>query len=194
MSAIDQIKELRQETGVSLALCRKALKEADSDIDKAKELLRKWGQDLAGRKSGRATREGIIESYIHANKKIGVLVDLRCETDFVARNEDFQKLAHELALHIAAMKPLYVSPNDIPAEVIEKEKEIYKEQLAKEKKPKEVMDKIIEGKLEKYKKEVCLLSQPYVKDETKSIQDLINEQIAKLGENIMINQFTRLEI
>ncbi len=194
MPNIDQIKQLRQQTGVSLSLCKKALAESKGDIDKAKELLRKWGEDLAGKRSRRATGEGIIESYIHANKKIGVLVELRCETDFVARNKDFQELAHEIALHIAAANPCYLSAEDIPKDVIEKEKEIYQEQLAKEKKPAEIMEKIIAGKLEKFKKEVCLLSQSYVKDEARSIQDLLNDSIAKIGENITIAQFTRLEI
>jgi len=191
---IDEIKQLRQQTGVSLSLCKKALEEANGETDKAKELLRKWGQDLAGKRGGKDTSEGVVASYIHANKKIGVLVDLRCETDFVARNKDFQDLAHEIALHIAATNPLYMSPEDIPEEVIEKEKEIYKDQMAKENKPKNVMEKIIEGKLEKFKKNACLVCQPYIKDDTKTIQDLVNESIAKLGENIGIGQFTRIEI
>jgi elongation factor Ts len=193
MSIIDEIKNLRQQTGVSLALCKKALEE-EKDINKAKELLRKWGQDLAGKRSGRSTGQGIIDAYIHANKKIGALVDLRCETDFVAKNKDFQELAHELCLHIAAANPLYISPEGLPAEVLKKEKEIYKEQMAKEKKSAKEMEKIIEGKLEKYKKEACLLSQLYIKDETKAIQDLINEYIAKLGENITVERFERFEI
>lgn len=194
MADIDTIKKLRQQTGVSLSLCKKALEESGEDIDKAKELLRKWGQDLAGKRGGRTTGEGVIEPYIHTNKKIGVLVDLRCETDFVARNKNFQGLAHEIALHIAATNPLYIEAVDVPEKVIEKEKDIYREQILKEKKPEEVMKKIIEGKLEKFKKNVCLLSQPYIKDETKTIQDLLNEYIAKLGENITISQFARLEI
>ncbi|MEA3453031.1 MAG: elongation factor Ts [Patescibacteria group bacterium] len=191
---IDKIKQLRQETGVSLSLCKKALEETGGEAEKAKELLRKWGQDLAGKRGGRDTREGVVASYIHANKKIGVLVDLRCETDFVARNEDFQALAHEIALHIAALNPLYVSSEDIPEEIIEKEKEIYREQMMKENKPKDVMQKIIEGKIEKFKKGVCLTHQAYIKDDAKTIQDLVNETISKLGENIGIGQFTRIEI
>jgi elongation factor Ts len=191
---INKIKEIRQQTGVSLGLCEKALKETDGDIDKAKELLRKWGQALAGKRGGRDTREGLIESYIHANKKLGVLLSLGCETDFVARNKDFQELAHKIALHIAAMNPIYVGSEDIPNEVIEKEKEIYQEQMLKENKSKDIMDKVIEGKLEKYRKNVCLLLQPYVQDDTKSVQDLINEHITKTGENIIVNQFVRLEI
>ena len=191
---IVKIKKLRQETGVSLSLCKKALEETNGEEGKAKELLRKWGQDLAGKRGSKDTREGVVASYVHANKKIGVLLDLRCETDFVARNKDFQDLAHEIALHVAAMNPLYVTPEDIPEQVIEKEKEIYKEQMVKEKKPKDVMEKIIEGKLEKFKKNNCLVSQPYIKDDTKTIQDLVNECIAKLGENIGIGQFSRIEI
>jgi elongation factor Ts len=191
---IDKIKQLRHQSGVSLSLCKRAIEETGGDIEKAKEFLRKWGQNLAGKRSGRVTGEGVIEPYIHANKKIGVLVDLRCETDFVARNKDFQELAHNLALHIAATNPIYIQAADIPEKVIKKEEEIYKEQVAKENKPKEVRAKIIKGKLEKYQKEVCLLSQPYVRDETKTIQDLLNEYIAKLGENILVSQFTRLEI
>lgn len=191
---IEVIKKIRQETGVSLALCKKALEESGQDAEKAKELLRKWGQELATKRSGRGTNQGIIEAYIHANKKIGVMVDLRCETDFVAKNKDFQELAHEIALHIAAMNPLYLSAEDIPNEVIEKEKEVYNEQMAKEKKPKEIMEKIIEGKLDKFKKEVCLLSQPYVKDADRTIQNLINDNITKIGENINLERFIRFEI
>ncbi len=191
---IDKIKQLRQETGVSLDLCKKALKETEGNIVKAKEALRKWGQDLAGRRGGKLTSEGIIEAYIHSNKKIGVLIDLRCETDFVARNKDFQNLAHEIALHTAATNPRYMSYEDIPGEVVEKEKEIYREQLAKDNKSEEVMEKIIQGKLEKFIKSVCLLSQPYVKDGAKTIQDLVNESISRLGENIVLNQFKRIEI
>ncbi len=194
MPNIEIIKKLRQQTGVSLALCQKALGEAENDLEKAKELLRKWGQDLAGKRGGRSTNQGVIEAYIHPNKKIGVLVELRCETDFVAKNENFQELAHNLALHIAASNPLYVSEENIPKEAIEKEKEIYKGQAEQENKPKEFTDKIVQGRIEKYKKNVCLLSQPYVKDNNITIQDLINESIAKTGENITIGGFSRLEI
>lgn len=191
---IDKLKQLRQKTGVSLAQCKKALLEADEDVEKAKELLRKWGEELAGKKGERETGEGIIEAYIHSNKKIGVLVELRCETDFVAKNKEFCELAHNLALQIAATNPWYVSQEDIEAKVIEKEKEIYQEQAKKENKPQEVMDRIVEGKLEKFKKEISLLSQAYIKDETKTIQDLLNEAIAKLGENISIARFVRFEV
>lgn len=188
---IKDIKALREKTGVSLDLCKKALQEG-GNLDKAQELLRKWGQDLAGKRTNRETNQGLIDSYIHANGKLGVLVDLRCETDFVAKTDDFKELAHELALHIAATNPRYVSVEDIPSEIIEKEKEIYAEQMKD--KPQEMVDKIIQGKLDKFKKEVCLLNQIFVKDDSKTIQDLINEYIAKIGENITISQFARLEI
>jgi len=191
---IDKIKQLRQETSVSLSQCKKALEEAGGDIDKSKELLRKWGEKLAGKRGGRETSQGIIEAYIHANKKIGVLVEVKCETDFVAKNDDFKEFAHNLALHIAAVNPLYITEDEIPKELIEKEKEIYKEQMAKENKKPEMMDKIIDGKIAKYKKEIVLLSQTYIKDESQTIEGLLNEAIAKIGENITINRFVRLEI
>ena len=193
MADLNEIKALREKTGVSLDLCKKALEEG-GDLEKAQELLRKWGQQLAGKRTGRATNQGLVEPYIHANGKLGVLIDLRCETDFVAKTDDFKELAHELALHIAAANPEYVSGDDIPVEMLEKEKEIYIEQMAKENKPKDIMDKIIQGKIDKFKKSICLLDQLFVKDDSRTIQDLINEYITKIGENITIGQFARLEI
>jgi len=193
MADLNEIKALREKTGVSLDLCKKALEEG-GDLEKAQELLRKWGQQLAGKRTGRATNQGLVEPYIHANGKLGVLIDLRCETDFVAKTDDFKELAHELALHIAAANPEYVSGDDIPVEMLEKEKEIYIEQMAKENKSKDIMDKIIQGKIDKFKKSICLLDQPFVKDDSRTIQDLINEYITKIGENITIGQFARLEI
>jgi len=188
---IDEIKSLREKTGVSLDLCKKALEQSDN-LGEAEALLRKWGQKLASKRTDRVTNQGLIDSYIHANGKLGVLIDLRCETDFVAKTDDFKELAHELALHIAAASPQYISAEDIPTEVVEKEKEIYTEQMKD--KPKEMIDKIIQGKLDKFKKEVCLLDQLFVKDDSKTIRDLVNEYIAKIGENITIAQFARLEI
>jgi len=193
MADLNEIKALREKTGVSLDLCKKALEEG-GDLEKAQELLRKWGQQLAGKRTGRATNQGLVEPYIHANGKLGVLIDLRCETDFVAKTDDFKELAHELALHIAAANPEYVSGDDISVEMLEKEKEIYIEQMAKENKPKDIMDKIIQGKIDKFKKSICLLDQLFVKDDSRTIQDLINEYIAKIGENITVGQFARLEI
>jgi len=194
MITIDQIKKLRQETGVSITECKKALEESNGDFEKAKEVLRKWGRELAGKKSERETGEGIIESYIHPNKKVGVLIDLRCESDFVARSSEFQKLAHELCLQIAAMKPLFLKEEDIPEKFIEGEKNIYKEQLKDSGKPEHIVNQIIEGKLKKYKEQVSLLSQVWIKNDQKTIKDLIEEYVAKLGENIIIKDFTRYEI
>ncbi len=194
MENIEKIKELRQITGVSLSLCKKAVEEAQGDLEKAKELLRKWGEDLASKKSSRETGEGIIDAYIHSNKKIGVLIELRCETDFVARNEEFQKLAHDLAMHIAAMGPKYVKEEDIPEEELNKEREIYKEQFEKTGKPPEIIDKMIEGKLKKYKENISLLSQPFVKEPQKTVGQVIKEYITKLGENISVKRFVRFEI
>ena len=194
MISIDQIKQLRQETGISVSECKKALEEANGDIEKAKIVLRKLGKELADKKSAREAGEGIIESYIHPNKKVGVLLDLRCESDFVARSRDFQNLAHEICLQIAAMKPLYLTSEDIPENFLDGEKKIYQEQLKDSGKPEKIINQIIEGKLRKYKEKVSLLSQSWVKDESKTIKDLINDYIAKLGENITIKKFARYEI
>lgn len=191
---IDLIKELRRETGVSLGECKKAIEEAGGDIEKAKEILRKRGQNLAGKRSGREAGEGIITSYIHPNKRVGVLLDIRCESDFVARSEDFINLSREICLQIAAMNPAFVSPEDIPKEVLIKEKDIYKEQFAKFGKPEEIVSKIVEGKLEDYKKNNCLLPQSWIKDDSKTIKGLIDEHIAKIGENILVQKFSRFEL
>ena len=194
MVPIDQIKQLRQETDVSVSECKKALEEAGGDFNKAKELLRKWGRDLAGKKSDREVREGVIESYIHPNKKIGVLVDIRCETDFVAKSKDFQNLAHEICLQIAAMTPLFLKEEDISEKFCHGEKKIYKEQFKNSGKPEKIIDQIIEGKLQKYKEQISLMSQTWIKNEENSIKDLVGEYIAKLGENITIKDFVRYEI
>jgi len=191
---IDQIKQLREQTGVGIMECKKALNEAGSDIEKAKEILRKAGKELANKKSSRDASQGIVESYIHPNKKVGVLFEIRCETDFVAKSEDFKSLAHEICLQIAAMKPLYISEEDIPESFLANEKEIYKEQFKKSDKPEKVIGGIIEGKLNKCKKEISLLSQPWIKDGSKTIKDLIEEKIAKVGENIKVKKFVRYEI
>lgn len=194
MADLKQIKQLREETGVSIGECQKALEESKGDFDKAKEILRKWGRDLAGKVSSKETKEGVIESYLHPNKKVGVLLDVRCETDFVARSEDFQKLVHDLALHIAGMNPYYISPEEIPEETLRGEKDIYQEQFAKSGKPQKLIEKMVEGKLEKYKKEISLLFQPFVKNADKTVQEIINEYISRLGENIIIKGFTRYQI
>jgi len=194
MADLEQIKKLRELTNVSLAQCKKALEQTSGDIEKAQEILRKWGEDLAGKVSGRNAGQGIVDAYIHTNKKMGVLIELRCETDFVARNEDFRALAHDLAMQVAAMNPLYVKEEDIPKEVLDKERTIYQEQFASTGKPKEILDKMIEGKLSKFKEGICLLKQPLVKDPSKKVEDAIKACIAKLGENIYVEKFIKIEI
>jgi len=194
MVSIDLIKQLRQETGVSVSECKKALEEANGDFDKAKELLRKWGRELAGKKAERDVKAGIVAAYIHPNKQVGVLVELQSESDFVAKNEDFQKLAHELCLQIAAMKPLFLAVKDVPEAVIDGERKIFTEQLKDAGKPAKVVKQIIDNKIKKYKEEISLLQQAWIKDDSKTIQDVINEAIARLGENIVIKDFVRYEI
>lgn len=191
---MDQIKQLREETAVSITECKKALLESGGDIEKAKEFLRKWGKELAGKKSERTAEQGIIESYVHPDRKKGVLLELKCESDFVAKSEDFQNLAHEICLQIAAMKPLFVSPEEIPEEMLSSERNIYEEQLKDSGKPQKISDEIVAGKLEKYKKEISLLSQPWIKDQQKTVSDLISEQVAKIGENIVVKKFARYDI
>jgi len=194
MISIDQVKQLRQETGVSVIDCQKALVEAKGNIEKAREILRKWGKEIASKKTSRETKQGIIETYLHPNRKVGVMVQIYCETDFVAKSEEFKKLAHELCLQVAAMSPVYLKIDDISAEFINREKEIYREQFKDSGKPPKIIDQIIEGKLKNTKEEVSLFSQSWIKDETKTIKDLIEESIAKLGENIIVKKFIRYEI
>jgi len=185
------IKELREISGAGIMDIKDALAESGDDKDKALELLRKKGMAKMSKKADRVAKEGIIESYIHGAGRIGVLVEVNCETDFVARTDDFKALAKELALHIAASNPLYVSQEDVPAEVIEKEREIYKEQAAGSGKPDEVIEKMIDGKLVKFYEEVCLLDQPYVKDPEKKINQLITDSTAKMGEKVQVSRFAR---
>ncbi len=194
MSNIEQVKQLRQETGISLMECRKALEKSDGDIEKAKKVLREKGEDLLGKRGDKDAGQGAISSYIHTDNKVGVLLDLRCESDFVAKGEDFLNLAHELCLQIVAAKPLYIKEEDVPDEVKKEERDIIMKQLEGDNKPAEMLDKIIEGKLKKQLSKSVLNLQPWVKDESKVISDLINETIAKLGEKIIVNKFERYEI
>jgi elongation factor Ts len=195
MVDLKQLTNLRQRTGCGVNDIKKALEEAGGDEEKALEILRKKGEVKAAKKSAeREVKEGIVYAYIHPNKKIGSMVELNCETDFVARNEEFQQLAKDLAMQIAATNPLYLKPEDIPEEVLNKEKEIYKEQLLAESKPENIIDKIIEGKMEKYYEEVCLVKQDFIKNEDIKIEDLIKEKIAKIGEKIEIDQFARFQV
>lgn len=188
------VKTLREMTGAGILECKKALEETNGNLEEAVELLRKRGIAKAAKKAGRETKEGLIHAYIHAGGRVGVLLELNCETDFVARNETFKELANELALQIAAMRPQYVSRDTVPKEVIEKEGEIAREAAIAEGKPEHIAEKIAEGKVEKFFKEACLLEQPYIKDDKKTVEDLIKEYIAKLGENIQVGRFTRYEI
>jgi elongation factor Ts len=191
---MDLIKELREKTGAGVMDCKKALISANGDIEKAVEILRKEGIAVAEKKGARVAKEGRIESYIHPGNKIGVLVEVNCETDFVARTDEFKTLTKEIAMHIAASSPRYISVNDVPQDVLEKEKEIYATQARNEGKPEHVIDRIVQGKIEKFYQEVCLLEQPWVRDPEKRIKDIINEAIARLGENIIVRRFVRFEL
>ena len=191
----ETVKELREKTGSGIMDCKRALQEAKGDMEKAVEILRKKGLAAAGKKAGRATKEGVIYSYIHPGNKIGVLLELNCETDFVARTEEFIQLAKDICMHIAALSPSYIKKEDIPLEEIEKEKEIYAAQLKESGKPQHIIEKIIEGKLEKtFFAEKCLLKQTFIKDTKKTIAELLAEKISKFGENIVIKRFTRYQL
>lgn len=185
------VKELREKTGVGMMEAKTALTEAGGDADKAIEILRKKGQLKAQKKADRETRQGIIHAYIHGEGRIGVLVEVNSETDFVARNQEFKNLVHDIALHIAASSPLYVSREDVPAKVLEKEKEIYAESAQAEGKPGALLEKIVAGRVEKFYQEVCLLDQPFVRDQDITIRELINQKIAITGENIQVRRFVR---
>lgn len=192
MSFLEAVKNLRFKTSAGMMECKEALKEANGDIDKAVEILRKKGIAKASKKASRTAEEGIIESYIHLRNRIGVMLELNCETDFVARNTEFVKLAKELAMQIAAVNPLYVSKENVPKEAIEKEKEIFASQITG--KPQNIIAKIVEGQLEKYFSDVCLMEQAYIKDPNIKIKDLITQLIAKVGENIVVKRFVRYEL
>lgn len=188
------VKELRAATNAGVLDCQKALKEVDGDFEQAVELLRKKGLATAAKKAERDTNEGTIGNYVHAGSKVASLVEVNCETDFVARTEQFQQLARDIAMHIVASRPLYVSRDDVPETIIESEKVIYREQMTDSGKPANVIDKIVEGKLDKWLSEVCLLEQAFVKNPDQTINDLLVENVAALGENIRVNSFARLEI
>ena len=188
------MKELREKTGVGIMDCKNALQEADGDINKAIDILRKKGIAKSQKREGRATSEGQIQSYIHMGGKIGVLVEVNCETDFTAKTEDFTNFAKDLSMQIAAANPVAISPEAIPVETVEREKEIYKAQALESGKPEKVVEKIIDGKLKKFYSEVCLLEQAYIKDPDKTIKNLLDELKAKTGENIQIRRFTRYQL
>lgn len=188
------VKNLREKTGVGMMDCKKALAEADGDEEKAIVYLREKGLAKAAKKAGRSTSEGLVGSYIHNNGKLAVIVEIKCETDFVAKADQFQQLAKDVAMQIAATNPVCVSPEELPQEILEKEKAIYHQQALEEGKPEKIAEKIVEGRVKKYYKEVCLLEQPFIKDDKKSIQDILNETIAVLGENMQIGRFSRIDM
>ncbi len=189
-----QVKELREKTGAGMMDCKKALTETGGDFDKAINYLREKGIAKAASKAGRSTKEGVIASYIHPGDKLGVLVELNCETDFVARTTEFRALAKDISMQIAATNPLAVSRDDLDPKVIEAETAIYRQQALNEGKPEKILDKIVAGKLDKYYAEVCLMEQPFVKDGEKTISDIINDAIAKIGENISVKRFARFRL
>lgn len=188
------VKELRERTGAGMLDCKKALQEANGDMEKAVEILRKKGLAAAAKKAGRITAEGVVDSYIHMGGRIGVLIEVNCETDFVAKTEDFREFVKNMAMQVAASSPRYVKREDVPGDVIEKEREILKQQALNEGKPEHIVEKMVEGRLEKFYKEVCILEQPYIRDPDKTVQEVLNETIAKLGENITIRRFVRYEM
>jgi elongation factor Ts len=188
------VMQLREKTGAGIMDCKGALTECNGDMDKALDFLRKKGLATAAKRAGRAMTEGIVESYIHMDSKLGVLVEVNCETDFVAKNDDFKAFAKNIAMHIAATNPVGIRPEDVPEEIIAKEKEIYHGQVLEMGKPEKIADKIVEGKLQKYFKENCLMDQAYVRNPEVTVADLLNELIAKIGENISIKRFVRFKI
>jgi elongation factor Ts len=196
MAAINAelIKELRARTNAGIMDCKEALQEADGDLEKAVDYLRKKGLATALKRAGRETSEGVINSYIHAGGRIGVLVEVNCETDFVAKTDEFRDLVKNLAMHVAATKPLGIGREDIPEEILKREEEIYRAQAREMGKPEKILDKIVQGKMEKFYKESCLLEQQYVKDTDLTVQDLIHDMVAKTGESISVRRFTRYQL
>jgi elongation factor Ts len=191
---LEKIRELRERTGAGIVDCKNALNEAEGDLDKAVDILRKKGLALAAKKVGRITKEGIIDAYIHPGDRLGVLLEVNCETDFVARTQEFKRFVRDIALQIAASEPMVVNREELSADVIEREKEIYRGLIQDLKKPPEIVEKIVQGKLEKFYSDVCLLEQPFVKIPEKTVGEYIKEQIAKFGENIIIRRFVRFRL
>lgn len=188
------VKDLRTKTGAGMMDCKEALTASAGDVEKAIEYLRKKGMSAATKRSSKAAKEGVVASYIHMGGRIGVMVEVNCETDFVAKTEDFQAMAKDIAMHVAASNPLFLKPEEIPPEVMEREKEIYRSQAMAEKKPEKIWEKIIDGKLKKYYEEVCLLQQKFIKNTDITVETLVNNMIAKTGENIMVRRFARFQL
>jgi len=193
MITAEMVKQLRERTGAGMMDCKKVLSETDGDMERAVELLREKGLAAAAKKAARIAAEGIVESYIHGGGRIGVLVEVNCETDFVAQNEDFKSLVKDICMQIAASRPEYIRREEVEMGVIEKEKEILRAQALNEGKPAHIVDKMVEGRIEKFYKEVCLLEQPFIKDPDKTVQQIVTEKIASIGENISVRRFARFE-
>lgn len=188
------VKELRERGGAGIMECKRALSESGGDIDEAELILRKRGIDIARKKASRAANEGSIGSYIHAGSKLGVLVEVNCETDFVARTEDFQRLAHDVAMHVAAADPRFISKDEVTEEAVQREKMVQRERALTEGKPEKIVDKIVDGRMGKFYEEVCLLEQPFVKDNSTTVGEMITAQVAKMGENITVSRVVRFKV
>ena len=190
----ENVKKLREKTGAGFMDCKNALTEAGGDMEKAVDLLRQKGIDVAMSREGRAAEEGVISSYVHAGNQIGVLVDLRCETDFVARTDEFREFGRDIAMQVAAMDPEWVSPEDVPEEALEREREVLTQQALEEGKPEHIVEKMVEGRLQKFYADVCLLNQPFIRDDSLTIEDKLNELIATTGERVLIKRFVRFQV
>lgn len=191
---IDMIKELREATAAGILNCRKALEASEGDFDKAVDYLREKGLAKVAKRMDREANEGIVDAYIHGENRIGVLLEVNCETDFVARTPEFRALVHDIAMQIAALAPRYVSREDVPESVIQHESDLYRAQALEEGKPEHILDRIIEGKVEKFYQQICLLEQPFIRDDSVTVDDLLKEQMTKTGENMMVRRFTRYEL
>lgn len=188
------VKDLRDKTGAGMMDCKKALSQHDGDMEKAIDFLRQKGLAVAAKRAGRATSEGVIESYIHAGGKLGVMVELNCETDFVAKTDDFREFARDVAMHIAAANPVSLSRDDVPVEIVDRERQIYVQQALDSGKPENIVEKMVAGKVDRFLSEICLLEQQFVKNPEKSIQDMLTELIGKMGENVSIRRFVRFQV
>ena len=193
MISVSAVKELRERTGSGMMDCKRALTESNGDMEKAIEILREKGLAAAAKKAGRIASEGIVDAYIHGGGRIGVLIEVNSETDFVARNEEFKQFVKDMAMQVAASNPLYVKREEVDPDIIDKEREIYRAQALNEGKPEKIIEKMVEGRIEKYYKEICLLEQPFIKDTDKTVQEVLSSLIAKIGENISIRRFVRFE-
>lgn len=188
------VKDLRDKTGAGMMDCKKALSENDGDMEKAIDFLRQKGLAVAAKRAGRATSEGIVETYIHAGGKLGVMVELNCETDFVAKTDDFREFARDVAMHIAAANPVSLTRDDVPADIVERERQIYVQQALESGKPESIVEKMVTGKIDRFLSEICLLEQQFVKNPEKSIQDMLTELIGKMGENVSVRRFARFQV